>query len=177
MDQYLQTGDLDKIAIPLDFLGINYYMRGIARSELIDESQNAPRTAFLNGEFTDMGWEVYPPGIYQMLGRLHFDYGFPAYYITENGAAYYDQVTPDGEVEDPARISYIKRHLQMVSRAIDVGVPVRGYFAWYLLDNFEWAYGYSKRFGLVYVDYQTQRRIPKASARWYQQAIHANAVV
>jgi beta-glucosidase len=125
---------------------------------------------------TDMGWEVYPEGIYDMLGRLHFDYDLPAIYITENGAAYRDQIEPDGQVDDPERISYIKRHLEMVLKAFQIGVPVRGYFVWSLLDNFEWAYGYTKRFGLIYVDYETQQRFPKASAKWYGRVIRANAL-
>ena len=121
-----------------------------------------------------MDWEVYPPGLYSLLGRLHFDYGFPALYITENGAAFPDEVGPDGQVDDPARLSYVKRHLEMVRKAIDIGVPVEGYFVWSLFDNFEWAFGYSKRFGIVYVDYETQQRIPKASAKWYAQVIQEN---
>jgi beta-glucosidase len=123
-----------------------------------------------------MGWEVEPEGLYNILGRLRFDYDFPAIYITENGAAYKDQVSPNGQVDDPRRLSYIKRHLQQVGRAIACDIPVKGYFAWSLLDNFEWAYGYAKRFGLIYVDYQTQQRIPKSSAKWYAQIIRENAV-
>ena len=123
-----------------------------------------------------MGWEVYPEGIYNLLGRLHFDYDFPAIYITENGAAFLDEVSHDSKVDDPTRLSYIKRHLQQVHRAIEIGVPVKGYFAWSLMDNFEWAYGYAKRFGLVYVDYETQQRILKSSAKWYAQVILENAV-
>jgi beta-glucosidase len=124
-----------------------------------------------------MGWEFYPEGFYDMLCRLHFDYHFPQLYVTENGAAYPDEINPDGAVDDPLRIAYLKGHLASVAGAIAAGVPLRGYFVWSLLDNFEWAYGYSKRFGLIYVDYATQRRIPKASAHWYRRVIEANALV
>ena len=123
-----------------------------------------------------MGWEVYPQGLYDILGRVHFDYNFPALYITENGAAYADQVGPDGQVHDPSRVAYYRQHLTQAARAIAAGVPLRGYFAWSLLDNFEWSRGYDKRFGLVYVDHTTQRRIPKSSAQWYARVIKANAV-
>lgn len=108
---------------------------------------------------------------------MHFDYNFPAVYITENGAAYPDTVGADGSVDDPLRIAYIKNHLASVSKAISAGIPVRGYFAWSLMDNFEWAFGYSKRFGLIYVDYETQDRILKNSAHWYQRVIEANEVI
>jgi beta-glucosidase len=174
---FVQADDMATIAVPLDFLGVNYYSRNIVRSDQVPESENAPREVFPNDEHTEMGWEVHPPGLYDVLGRLHFDYQFPALYITENGAAYPDQVGPDGKVHDPQRLSYLRRHLTEAARAIAIGVPLRGYFAWSLLDNFEWAHGYTKRFGLIYVDYATQRRAPKTSARWYSQVIAANALV
>jgi len=174
--EFVQVGDSETISAPIDFLGVNYYTRGIARSSQVSEEENAPRTVFPNDEFTEMGWEVYPDGMYQILGRLHFDYNFPAIYITENGVAFKDQVSPEGQVDDPARLSYIKRHLEKVNQAIAIGAPVKGYFAWSLLDNFEWAYGYTKRFGLIYVDYETKQRIPKSSAKWYGQVIRANAI-
>jgi beta-glucosidase len=173
---FVQEGDLDKIAVPLDFVGLNYYFRNIARSSVINEAENSPQTVVPDEEITEMGWGVYPEGMYEMLGQLHFGYGFPAYYITENGAACHDQVGPDGQVDDPARISYIRRHLEKVHEAIAIGIPVRGYFVWSFLDNFEWAFGTSKRFGLIHVDYQTQRRTLKASAKWYQQVIRENAI-
>ena len=172
---FVQAGDLEQIATPIDFLGVNYYMRGISRSKNIPEVENNPQTTFRRDEITEMGWEVYPEGIYTLLGRLYFDYEFPVIYITENGAAFKDQVL-NGQVDDPQRLSYIKRHLQQVFRAIEAGVPVKGYFAWSLMDNFEWAHGFSKRFGLIFVDYKTQQRIPKSSARWYEQVILQNAV-
>ena len=172
---FIQPGDMDTIAIPVDFVGVNYYTRNIARAENVSEEENEPRTVFRGDEITEMDWEVYPKGLYNILGRLYFDYNFPAIYVTENGAAFPDKVSPNGQVDDPARLSYIKHHLEMVSQAIDAGTPVRGYFAWSLFDNFEWAFGYSKRFGVVYVDYQTQQRIPKSSAKWYAQKIAENA--
>jgi len=172
--EFVLPGDLETIAVPIDFLGVNYYTRSIARSNAIDENDNLPRTVFRGDEITEMDWEVYPKGLYNMLGRLHFEYGFPAIYITENGAAFPDEVSPEGQVEDPARLSYIKRHLGMVNEAIQIGVPVKGYFVWFLFDNFEWGFGYSKRFGVVYVDFRNQQRIPKSSAKWYRQVIQQN---
>ncbi len=174
--EFVQAGDLDTISRPVDFMGVNYYTRNIARADDVSEEDNKQRTVFRGDEITEMDWEVYPEGIYNILGRLHFDYAFPSIYITENGAAFPDKVGPDGQVDDPARLSYVKRHLEMVHRAIHVGVPVKGYFVWSLFDNFEWGFGYSKRFGIVYVDCQTQQRIPKSSAKWYRQVIRENAV-
>jgi beta-glucosidase len=174
--EFVQPGDLDTISTMVDFLGVNYYTRNIARACNVSETDNAPRAVFRGDEITAMGWEVYPEGLYNILGRLHLDYAFPAIHITENGAAFQDEIGPDGQVDDPARLSYIKRHLEMVNKAIHVGVPVKGYFVWSLLDNFEWSFGYSKRFGIVYVDYQTKQRIPKSSAKWYRQVVRENAL-
>jgi beta-glucosidase len=174
---FIQPGDMSTIAAPLDFLGVNYYSRNIIRSEDVPEEENQTPTVFKNLETTAMGWEVYPQGLYEILGRLHFNYDFPALYVTENGAAYPDRVNAQGKVEDPLRIAYLREHLKSISRAIAIGVPVRGYFAWSLMDNFEWSHGYTKRFGLVYVDFKTQQRIPKASARWYRDVIQANQVI
>ncbi len=156
---------------------MNYYSRAIVRSTELAEADNAPRKVFPNPDQTEMGWEVYPEGLYDLLGRLHFDYRFPALYVTENGAAYPDQIGPDGRVDDPLRVAYLKEHLKAAARAIAAGVPLRGYFAWSLMDNFEWAHGYTKRFGLVYVEYPTQRRLLKSSAHWYGRVIAANGVV
>ena len=123
-----------------------------------------------------MGWEVYPEGMFEMLGQVHSSCGFPAIYITENGAAFPDHVESDGQVNDPARISYIKRHLEQLLRAVTMGVPIKGYFVWSLMDNFEWALGTSTRFGLIRVDFATQKRTVKASGRWYQRLIQRNAL-
>ena len=174
---FVQAGDLESIAVPLDFLGVNYYSRTIVRSREVAEANNAPRTVRAQPQRTEMGWEVYPEGLYDLLGRLHFDYRFPTLYVTENGAAYPDQIGPDGSVQDPDRMAYLEGHFKAAARAIAAGVPLRGYFVWSLLDNFEWGHGYSKRFGLVYVDYPTQRRVLKTSAHWYKRVIAANGVV
>jgi beta-glucosidase len=173
---FVQPGDLAAIATQVDFLGVNYYMRGIIRSEAVLESKNAPRTVIPNPEITEMGWEVYPEGLHALLARLKADYSFPAYYITESGAAYADQVGANGQVDDPKRIDYLRAHFQQAARALADGVPLAGYFVWSLMDNFEWTFGFSKRFGLVYVDYATQQRIPKASARWYSRVLAENTM-
>ena len=175
---FVQAGDLEAIAVPLDFLGVNYYSRVIAATNDGAFPSFREEAAPTDGrERTQMGWEIYPEGLYEVLQWTARRYGGPRLYVTENGAAYPDQVGPDGRVDDPQRIAYLREHLAAAARAIAAGVPLRGYFAWSLLDNFEWAHGYSKRFGLIYVDYPTQRRIPKASAHWYHRVIAANAVV
>ena len=172
--EFVLQGDMKQISSPIDFLGINNYTRGINRSKEIREEDNDPVTVSRGAEITEMDWEVYPPGIFNLLERLHTDYHFQAYLITENGASFVDTVDPEGQVNDPERLSYIQRHLDMVSKAIDLGIPVKGYFAWSLMDNFEWALGYQQRFGIVYIDYQTLQRIPKSSAKWYRKMIQEN---
>jgi beta-glucosidase len=162
-----RDGDLDAIAAPLDFLGVNYYTRTVVRAGADGE----PDYVEVDGaERTAMGWEVYPDGLHELLVRLRDEYDPPPLYVTENGAAYVDQRT-NGAVDDPPRISYVARHLDAIARGIADGVPVRGYFLWSLLDNFEWSFGYSRRFGIVYVDYDTLERIPKSSYRWYRDFI------
>ena len=172
---FIHDGDLADIMVPTDFIGVNYYTREVCRSTEVSEEDNLPQITFRGDEITEMDWEVYPEGIYKVLCRLHFDYDYRSIIITENGAAFPDKVIDD-QVDDQDRLSYIKRHLIMTNKAIQAGVPVKGYFAWSLLDNFEWAHGYSKRFGLIHVDYQTLQRIPKSSAYWYKQVIKDNAV-
>jgi beta-glucosidase len=171
----IAAGDMEAIGAPLDFLGVNYYTRIIARSSATPETQNAPRALTANDEHTEMGWEVYPEGLYETLCRLHFEYRFPAIYITENGAAYPDEQRADGRIDDQDRIRYLDAHFAQAHRALEAGVPLAGYFAWSLLDNFEWAFGYTKRFGIVEVDFETLQRTPKASAEWYRNVIHATA--
>ena len=166
-----RPGDLDAMAAPTDFLGINYYTRGIIRSDRVPEAENAPRTVERVGVPTDMDWEVYPEGLRSLLVRVHQDYGFKAIHITENGAAYATGPDASGRVADHDRLAYLDGHLRACHAAIAAGVPLGGYFAWSLLDNFEWAYGYEKRFGLVWVDYATQARTPKDSALWYRDVI------
>jgi beta-glucosidase len=121
-----------------------------------------------------MGWEVYPEGLKDLLVRMQRDYELPDVYITENGAAYPDTRT-NGSVADPSRISYLERHLGALRDAISEGIPVRGYFLWSLLDNFEWAFGFSRRFGIVYVDFDTLERVPKDSFLWYRDLIAAQS--
>ena len=153
-------GDMDTIAQPLDFVGVNYYTRNFSSSgNPWDVRANAARV-------TDMGWEVFPQGLTELLARLHKDYAPNALVVTENGAAFVDELM-DGRVVDPDRVEYLREHIAACADAIAQGVPLKGYFAWSLLDNFEWASGYAKRFGLIYVDYATQQRIVKSSGQWY----------
>jgi len=159
----VRGGELDSVREPIDFLGINYYSRQLA-------SADARRPGPTSRVVTDMGWEVFPQGLTELLLRLHRDYRLPPIYITECGAACRDQLD-DGRVHDEARIDFIRQHIAAVERAVDAGVDVRGFFVWSLLDNFEWANGYRKRFGIVHVDYPTQRRVPKDSALWYREFI------
>lgn len=171
---FILSGDMDTIATPIDFLGVNYYTRNIARDEKTED--NLPISVQRIGAITEMDWEVYPLGLYKTLGRLHFDYNIPAIYVTENGAAFPDTVSADGQVDDQNRLFYIQQHLEICHRAIEIGVPLKGYFAWSLMDNFEWAHGNSKRFGLIRVDYKTLERTIKSSGKWYAQVIKENMV-
>ena len=165
----IADGDLETIAVPIDFLGINYYQRVLIAA---DPATGDPVAVSAPGlERTGMGWEVYPGGLEHLLTRVAREYGPKAIHITENGAAYDDARGPDGGIDDPERVSYLARHVAAVERAIASGVPVEGYFVWTLLDNFEWAWGYSKRFGIVYVDFSTLERVPKSSFRWYRDFI------
>jgi beta-glucosidase len=159
----IRPGDLATISAPLDFLGVNYYHRSIVASGRPGAFLPATLPPPTGERLTEMGWEVYPSGLYDVLVRLSGEYPVSRLYITENGAAYPDQPDENGEVHDPDRIRYLSRHLQEARRALLAGVPLYGYFTWSLLDNFEWARGYRPRFGLVYVDYATQRRIIKDS--------------
>jgi beta-glucosidase len=166
----IEDRDLATISTRLDFLGVNYYTRSVVRAG----PDGAPETVEGHDvEKTAMGWEVYPDGLHELLLRLRDDYELPELYVTENGAAYADR-RDNGRVHDPSRISYVSRHLDAIARAIADGIPVRGYLLWSLLDNFEWAFGYSRRFGIVYVDYETLERVPKASYHWYRDYIAAS---
>ena len=158
-------GDLAIISAPLDFLGVNNYSRSIVRAGEDGEPIELPAPA---GPTTSMGWEVYPDAIYEVLTRLHSEYDTPPIYVTENGAAFADVRAADGSVDDPERIVYLAGYVDAVARAMAEGVPVRGYFVWSLLDNFEWSYGYTQRFGLIYVDFETLERVPKSSFEWYR---------
>jgi beta-glucosidase len=182
---FVRDGDLDVISTPIDVLGINYYnptLAGAARSPA-DASRMAAWPGCedvvlhpIPGPVTAMDWPVDPDGLREILVRLRREYGNPPVFVAENGAAYPDQVAPDGAVHDPERIAYIREHLTAVHEALAEGVDLRGYFVWSLLDNFEWAAGYAKRFGLVHIDYETQRRTWKDSAHWYREVIAGGGV-
>jgi beta-glucosidase len=184
----IQAGDMEAIAAPLDFLGVNYYNRWSVRAKPSPDGDGTAGTPLAAIDYvmepataahTEMGWEVYPHGLSLVLEELTRVYHPPALLVTENGAAFTDVWNGNGRVSDPQRLAYLRDHLDAVAAALDHGVPVAGYFAWSLLDNYEWDQGYSMRFGLVYVDYATQRRIVKDSGRWYagfiaaQRALHA----
>ena len=171
---FVQPGDLEAIAVATDFVGINYYNRAIMRDA--GASDNLPPTENQRDEMTAMNWEVYPEGLYDTLMRVHTDYAPRQIYITENGASYSDGPNANGVVADERRTSYLHRHLAAAHRAIQNGVPLAGYFAWSLMDNFEWAKGYAQRFGLVWVDFETQQRIVKDSGKWYAQVIARNGL-
>jgi beta-glucosidase len=176
---FVHDGDLETISRPIDALGVNYY-----QPDLVGAG-DGPQTPYPTrgtvawhpspGPVTDMGWPIDAGGLHEMLVRITRDDGRIPIYITENGAAFTDEVT-QGRVHDPARIAYLRAHLTAAHRAIADGVDLRGYFAWSLLDNFEWAFGYAKRFGLIHVDYETQTRTPKDSAFWYRDVIAENAI-
>ena len=173
---HVQDGDLEAMSTPVDFVGINYYYRTVVRRGTSPEPNSvylgAPvERAYLGYPKTEMGWEIDPQGLYDFLTRVHRDYGPIPLYITENGAAFADEVASDGAVHDKARIDYLDAHFREAHRALLDGVDLRGYFVWSMLDNFEWAFGYSKRFGVVYVDYKTLRRIPKDSYYFYADVI------
>jgi beta-glucosidase len=164
---YVQEGDLETIATPIDFLGVNNYFRFVV-------SADGDRPVFVrdpDAQHTEMGWEVYPDGLHRLLTRVAEDYAPAAIYVTENGAAFGDVRVHDGAVHDPERTAYLEGYIGAMQRAVADGAPVKGYFVWSLLDNFEWAKGYSRRFGLVYIDFPTQERVPKDSFHWYQQLI------
>jgi beta-glucosidase len=158
---HVHDGDAQLIAQPLDFLGVNYYY------PIISVAGRPFSPGREGAAVTDMGWEVAPANLTDLLLRLDRDYDLPPLFITENGAAYPDLVI-DGGVRDEDRRAYIESHIRAIADAIDRGVDVRGYFVWSLLDNFEWAAGYTKRFGIYYVDYLTQDRILKRSGSWYK---------
>jgi beta-glucosidase len=175
MAAIVQPGDLDLIRFPIDLLGINYYSRMTMKAE--------PGRPFGVGwgdahcdRWTAMAWPVQPDGLYDLLAELKTLYGNPAVFIAENGAAYDDVVAPDGAVHDAERVAFLKDHVAQVARAVTDGCNVKGYLVWSLLDNFEWAYGLAKRFGIVRVDYDTLVRTPKDSYRWFAEVIRTGRV-
>jgi beta-glucosidase len=168
----VQEGDLETIARPMDYLGMNYYTR-----TLIGAGKEEPfftRTERARAEHTAMDWEVHPQGMEKLLVRIHETYNPPAIYITENGAAFDDAPNAEGEIADARRQAFLEAHFEAAERALAQGVPLKGYYVWSFLDNFEWAFGYERRFGIVYVDFKTQKRTPKQSARWYRDWIEAH---
>ena len=172
---FIKQGDLNIISTKTDFLGVNYYSRAVIRNEEIEEKNNLPLNVDM-GPKTDFGWEIYPPGIYDLLMKLKNEYKVQNIYITENGCSYGDGPNSEGKINDTRRIEYYHSHLTELKRAIEDGVPCSGYFAWSLMDNFEWAQGFSQRFGLIWVDFETLERIPKESYYWYKKYISANGL-
>ena len=172
----LEEGDAELFqGASIDFLGVNYYSRQLVKAaEKRDElfAKAKPEKA----DYTDMGWEIFPEGLYVLLKRLQGDYAPKEIYITENGAAFPDAPDSNNRIDDPDRIQYLREHFIQAHRSIHDGVPLKGYFIWTLMDNFEWSFGYSKRFGLIYTDFPTQKRMWKQSAYWYQKVIDANGV-
>jgi beta-glucosidase len=169
----VQDDDMNVIGAPTDFLGLNYYSRSMVRFDPNDEPWHAVDVR-QDGEYTEMDWLVYPDGLSDLLTRVSSEQAPAEMYVTENGAAFADEVSEDGRVHDERRVSYLREHFRAAARAIGLGVPLRGYFAWSLLDNFEWAKGYSKRFGIVRVDYETQQRTIKDSGYFLRDVIAAN---
>jgi beta-glucosidase len=171
----IEAGDLKLVSPPIDFFGHNSYTRAVVKDDPASMVMGATQIPQEDTPKTEMGWEVYPNHLYDALTRITREYNAPDIYITENGAAYADEVV-NGAVNDPQRVDYLRTHLTAAHRAIQDGAQLRGYFCWSLLDNFEWSYGYSKRFGIVYIDYATQRRIVKASGRFFSEVARRNAV-
>ena len=167
--------DLDDIAQPVDFIGINYYTRNVVRHDDTQWPLRAGMVMQIGKTYTETGWEVHASALTDLLKEFQQRYGDTPLYITENGAAFYDPpVAPEDGVQDPLRVAYLKGHIAAVGDAIAAGVDVRGYMLWSLFDNLEWSLGYSKRFGMVHVDFQSQVRTPKDSARLYSQVIASN---
>ncbi len=186
-ESLIAPGDLETISQPIDFLGVNYYSPVYLRAGDPDDLRRneEPARCELPGvvEYrpaglarTPMGWLVDPDGLYDLLLRLSKDAPGLSLYITENGCAAEDYVSPEGAVNDVERVRFLHQHLEAAARAAKDGARLAGYYVWSLLDNFEWGWGYQKRFGIVFVDYETQRRIPKSSASFYAQVVRANAV-
>lgn len=172
MDRYIQPGDIEAMKFDFDFIGIQLYTREIAEHSFFTPYIHASLIKAKDRKvpLTDMGWEVYPPAIYEILKQFHKYTNIKRIYVTENGAAFPDEVT-DGKVHDPKRVEYLQDYLQQVLKAKNEGCKVSGYFVWTLTDNFEWAEGYHPRFGLIHVDFDTQQRIIKSSGSWYAELI------
>lgn len=165
----IKPGDMALISHKLDYLGINNYSRNLV-------SANGNIEPVPGSEYTEMGWEVCAPALRRLLVKIDREYQLPPIYITENGAAFKDEAGPDGSIHDERRLDYLKQNFIQIRLAMQDGVDVRGYFVWSLLDNFEWAYGYSKRFGIIRVDFDTQKRTVKDSGKWYAKVIADNGI-
>jgi len=172
----LKDGDLKAIAAPLDHIGLNFYRREVGATNKGADGRTRVVTKKHpdSVESTDMDWDIYPHGIFEIVCRVHFDYRPPKIYLSENGFSFADGPDADGRVRDARRIDCLRRHLAALRRTIDAGAPLAGYFLWSFMDNFEWAQGYAQRFGAIWVDFETQARILKDSAYWYQSVIAAN---
>lgn len=171
---FIKDGDLQKISIKNDFLGVNYYSRALVKFS--QDSKLNYQSVKWNLKKTAMGWEIYPEGLYDIIVKLRKEYTQLPIYITENGAAFDDTLSDKKRINDVERINYIKSHLLKIAELNQQGADIRGYYLWSFMDNFEWAYGYSKRFGIVYVDFKTQERILKDSALWYKDVIKNRAI-
>ncbi len=167
----VRGNDLEVIAAPTDYHGLNYYFRQIVQDDPTGPAPYAAQVPVEGAATTAMGWEIHGQGLADLIHRMHDEYGSRAIYITENGAAFDDKIAEDGSIQDADRIAYFEEHLGAVAGAVEAGAPVKGYFAWSLLDNFEWADGLDKRFGLVRVDFDTQVRTVKASGQFYADLI------
>lgn len=163
---------------PVDFVGINYYTRAVVKHDADAYPLKSVAQLQPNKTYTETGWEVFEQGLSDTLNWFKDRYGNLPIYITENGSAFYDPPVAEGDVvNDPLRVSYLRKHLQALHRSIEAGINVKGYYAWSLMDNLEWSLGFSKRFGLHHVDFATQKRTPKASAKLYAQVIASNGTV
>jgi len=165
---FIKDGDFKVISEPTDFLGINYYSRAIIRCSKTEKHKNLP-VEIVPGEKTKFDWEVFPKGLEELLLRINKDYSPKSLFITENGASYDSNIQGMEDINDSKRIEYLESHILACKNALDQGVPLEGYFCWSLMDNFEWAEGLNHRFGLVHIDFDTQKRIPKRSYKWYQK--------
>jgi beta-glucosidase len=163
--------EVPSLRVPIDWLGVNYYSRNVVRHQPTAWPTAAERVRQERSRHTEMDWEVCPAGLEETLRWVAGRYGDVPLYVTENGAAFHDPPPLDGAVDDPLRTAFLRDHLRALARALAAGVDVRGYFVWSLLDNLEWSQGFSKRFGIVHVDFATQKRTPKASARFYAEVV------
>ncbi|MEP7285127.1 MAG: GH1 family beta-glucosidase [Chloroflexota bacterium] len=173
----IEPGDMEIISTPIDMLGLNYYTRNVIADAPDDPGIIKTRNVHIEpAEYTTMGWEVYPDGLYELLVRVQRDYHPAAIYITENGCASADELDKAGKVHDEQRVNYLRSHFEAAHRALKDGVSLKGYFVWSFMDNFEWNWGYDRRFGIVYIDFATQQRTPKDSFHFYQRVIRDNAL-